>query len=71
MSQGISTWVSVEEGYNHPIDPITQAPKKFKDMTILESDACTNNQKALNAIWCALGEAEYNKVSTLQIAKEV
>ena len=71
FSQGLQTWVSVEDGYEHPIDPTTKAPKKFKDFTISEAEDCTNNQKALNAFWCALGESEYNKVSTLQTANEV
>ena len=71
LSQGLQTWISVEEGYVHPKDPTTKAPKKYKDFTVAEAEACTNNQKALNAFWCALGESEYNKVSTLQTAKEV
>ena len=71
LSQGLSTWVSVEKGYTHPVEPLTHAPKKFKDLTVTEANACTNNQKALNALWCALREAEYNKVSTFQTAKEV
>ena len=43
FSQGLQTWVVVEEGYEHPINPMTNVPKKFKDFNQAEADACTYN----------------------------
>ena len=71
LSSGPDTWLSIEKGFTHPIDPITHAPKRFRKMSIKEADDCTNNQKALNSLYCALSESEYDRISAYQTAKEV
>ena len=45
LSQGLQIWITVEKGYKHPVDSVTGEPKSFDKLSIVEADACVNNQK--------------------------
>jgi hypothetical protein len=73
-SMDFDLWSIVEEGYKLPTIINDEGETKVKPRstwTREEKQRYTLNSKAMNALYCALGPEEYNRISILKTAKEI
>ncbi|MCQ7416375.1 hypothetical protein NP118_23500, partial [Salmonella enterica] len=73
LSIDYDLWDIVEEGFKIPtkdVDGVSSIKPK-EEWSINEKKACSLNAKAINCLFCALNEIEYNRVSICKTAKEI
>ena len=76
QAMGAEIWDSVETDYVRPMQADGQnnareVPKPISLFSEAEKNSLNNNNKAKNALFMALSESEFNRVSSCSTAKEV
>ncbi|KAM7466661.1 hypothetical protein LguiB_014223 [Lonicera macranthoides] len=73
---GDEVWYMVEEGYTPPVKSVTQGEvtsvvsKPMSEWTTNEKSRSQFNSKGKNAIFMAVGETEFKRISTCKTSKE-
>lgn len=73
LSIDYDLWDVVEEGFKIPTKDVdgVRVVKPKEEWSIIEKKACSLNAKAINCLFCALNEVEYNRVSICKTAKDI